>query len=337
MLERGDLARFARHCLRLALHRSDYPLRIQLEFQLADLPGSKQVTDPGTPPQMMRLAQARSDLRSLLGDAASEKVFMDEYLAWETSRRVEIDGASMLNAAALGDLEIKARALIDLYDQETPRGLTPIDAGYARLDREKMRELLMAPVLQHRTVLGQVQDLLEKRLIDAEAQIRAGETGASVLEQARELIVQDLARIAPDALMKIDAAEEALRRGDSESLSQALTSCRRAIKALADAVYPATDAEVIGIDAKPRRMSDDAYMNRLVQFVSEKLRSRASDTVVKGIVLDTSRRISSLNSLANKGVHDEVTVADARLAVTALYLVFGDVVRIHAGTYHLDE
>jgi hypothetical protein len=43
------------------------------------------------------------------------------------------------------------------------------------------------------------------------------------------------------------------------------------IKSLADALYPVTNQEQAGLDGMPRKMSDDAYKNRLLQYVSEKV------------------------------------------------------------------
>jgi hypothetical protein len=63
---------------------------------------------------------------------------------------------------------------------------------------------------------------------------------------------------APEAAKKFVAAQERVTDGGQEDIAHALTSCRRMIKSLADALYPATKEEKKGLDGVSRPMTDDA-------------------------------------------------------------------------------
>lgn len=139
-------------------------------------------------------------------------------------------------------------------------------------------------------------------------------------------------KYAPEALEKFVAAQARLYSGKSEDLAHALTSCRRMIKALADALYPATDETMVGDDGVERRMSDDLYRNRLLQYIREKLGKRVHGTVIQKTLDSLGARLKSLDSLASKGVHDEVNAAEAETCIVWTYLLAADIVRVADGS-----
>ena len=137
--------------------------------------------------------------------------------------------------------------------------------------------------------------------------------------------------LAPDALAAFAAAVKRVQEGDAESLSHALTSCRRVLKAVADKVYPARSGEVTGVDGKARAMTDDKYLNRLNQAVAEALGKHGQGAVLQAVLQDFGKRLSALNDLASKGVHDSVTAAEVDICVIQTYLLVGDILRAVKG------
>lgn len=141
-----------------------------------------------------------------------------------------------------------------------------------------------------------------------------------------------LQNYAPDSLNKFVAAQESLSGGTPEDYAHALTSSRRLIKALADALYPARSDEVEGIDGVSRSMSDEKYRNRLTEYMRENVEAKRHKQAVVQIVGDLSNRLNALDGLASKGVHAEVTQAEAETCVVWTYMLAGDIVRIADGT-----
>ncbi|MFJ8963255.1 hypothetical protein ACIRG5_28095 [Lentzea sp. NPDC102401] len=88
-------------------------------------------------------------------------------------------------------------------------------------------------------------------------------------------------------------------------------------KALAGALYSATDLKITGDDGIERKMSDDLYSNRLLQHVRDQLGGRTQGSVLKATLDSLGGRLKSLDSLASKGVHDEVSASEAETCIPA--------------------
>jgi hypothetical protein len=112
-----------------------------------------------------------------------------------------------------------------------------------------------------------------------------------------------LAKYTPEAAQNFVAAQERIAGGGPEDISHALTSCRRMIKSLADSLYPATNKKIAGLDDVERRMSDDAYKNRLLQYVREQISKHKNGAVLQAVITQLGARLDALDGLASKGVH----------------------------------
>jgi hypothetical protein len=137
-----------------------------------------------------------------------------------------------------------------------------------------------------------------------------------------------LSQVCPDALEKFAAACSAFMRNEPESVNHALTSCRRLIKAVADAVYPASNQSVIGVDGKAHEMGAENYVNRIVQWISGTHSRKTEQEVVKAALLDLHSRLTRLNDLACKGVHASVTAPETHFGLIQTYLTLGEIVRM---------
>lgn len=83
------------------------------------------------------------------------------------------------------------------------------------------------------------------------------------------------------------------------------------MKTLADLVYPASRTPVLGTDGAMHGVTDDKFINRLIQFMDRR-RDRAgrlAGATVEGL----AARLDALNDLSSKGVHDKVTEAEVDL------------------------
>lgn len=196
----------------------------------------------------------------------------------------------------------------------------------------KTRGDLLPDLQGHRAVLGKVTQRIHDYLVSVEADLLAGKVNSDIFQRAQLYINEALRKYAPDALNKFVASQESLSAGTPEDFAHALTSCRRLIKALADAVYPARAEEVEGIDGVLRSMTDDKYKNRLTEYVRSNVEGKRHKQTVVQIVSDLSNRLNALDGLASKGVHDDVTQAEAETCVMWTYLLAGDIVRITDGT-----
>ena len=105
-----------------------------------------------------------------------------------------------------------------------------------------------------------------------------------------------------------------------EEWSQALTTCRRLIEALADQLYPATDDKSGG-----RVLGQTQYVNRIWAFMDSSIESKSNKDLAKAHVDFLGSWLEKINKLSNKGVHAELGQLEATKAVFHTYLVIADI------------
>lgn len=122
------------------------------------------------------------------------------------------------------------------------------------------------------------------------------------------------------ALSKIDVINERLRTGDREAISHAMTTCRRLIDATADAISPAT-AESAEIDGQQVATTKSHVQNRLNLYAYK-------TGAAKGRRDRLRRSLSDVYGRVSKGVHEDVTPAEARFIFLQTYLTLGEFVTL---------
>ena len=214
-----------------------------------------------------------------------------------------------------------------------PEHMTPFYEPFGRAHARKDAEIY------YDTMAGLFADILERIrqsvhgfLSKTEKELLTGHTYAKAIYADIQSTIEGLQELAPSAAREMQAALERLSAGSSEALSQGLCSCRRALKSLTDALYPATGKEVVGFDGCTRRMTEDKYINRLLQYVHENVRG---STLAKSVTTEcesASRRLESLYELATKGVHESVDPGEAQHCVLHVFMLMGDILRIRRGS-----
>ena len=112
-----------------------------------------------------------------------------------------------------------------------------------------------------------------------------------------------------------------------EELSQAVTSCRRILKAVADQVLPgAPKAE----SDDGHSLNDAAYRNRVFEYVKQQVPSSTGAEVVTASFGGLVERFNSIDQLASKGIHAGVALPEAELCAIHTYIVAGEILRIVA-------
>lgn len=162
---------------------------------------------------------------------------------------------------------------------------------------------------------------------------RAHELASGLLNRVRFLGMPsncfDLLRSAvDDRLLDLDPvlaeqlmlAFKAVSSVMGEEWSQALTTCRRLLEGLADAVYPANSDPALG-----RVLTQAQYVNRLWAFMDKAIESDSNKALAKVHVDFLGAWMEKTNKVANKGVHAEVGQLEAVKAVFHTYLVIADI------------
>lgn len=177
-------------------------------------------------------------------------------------------------------------------------------------------------------ILAHIRRRALRYLQQQESRLGLSDDVDALFDELRAQIDSDLSSSCPDGLSKFSAACSAFARREDESPSHALTSCRRLLKAVADAVYPPSDEPAIDPLGYPHVVDDAAYLNRLAQYVVETHPSGKSGASLSAEIGTLHDRLTKLNSVASKGVHDEVDRNDVRFTLVQTYIILGEVIRI---------
>lgn len=210
-----------------------------------------------------------------------------------------------------------------------PRG------GYAlgfSAERLRMRRIHDQSVLRAmERVHGRLRQRVHAYLSQTERALVFAEQTVDALSSNRHFVEAELRGVCPTALAQLRSAAEHVRKGTPEDRALALTSCRRALKSIADVLYPPRSEPVMGRDGKRHEMTDAKFISRLWQFVIENLSNEASQSLLIQDVKALGGRFDALNSLSSKGVHHEVSEVEASVCLSRTYTVIGDLLRLRAG------
>lgn len=319
-----SVASLVRQAIRIAVLRHDYLNQLRFQLETVDF-STRNKASAAT------LLPAKEKLQILLGEDGFVEQYLQVHKQWEHNRAST--ETKNIYALSIGQIEKQLEALEAAEaDFTVPGNLTPVDTYFMARDADAAKAKLMPLKQQLVAITERVRQTVYDFLVTTEQELQAGQRTATIFERGQEYVRKALSTRAPEALAKFVAAQERLETGSPEDLAQALTSCRRMIKALADALYPATDEEIAGADGVSRKMSDDAYQNRILQYVVEKVGKHNQGEVIQETLRSLGLRLKALNGLASKGVHDEVSLAEAENCVAWTYMLAADVLRIADGT-----
>lgn len=322
-----SVASLVRMCIRVANIRNDALGLAILRMETVDLqiPKSGRVLFPEQVQELSAFLPYKVAHEKLF--RASEARHARMTLPRKQDEEEQMWGGSVaLLESALTEIEQRIAAL----DRDSER-LVPQDTTN-RHENEKIRLMLERRCSEHRQLLERTKAFLFDFLIDTEAELERGQTFASVFEVTRRYVDESLAELAPTVTDELRAGEERLMEGTPPALSQALMSCRRVLKALADAVYPPSLEPAIGADGKARKLGEDQYINRLLEYAMNQTGSRTANEVFQSGLDALGRRLTAVNALASKGVHANVPLEEAQACFAQTYLLSAEILRLRDHT-----
>ena len=149
------------------------------------------------------------------------------------------------------------------------------------------------------------------------------ETLVDHLDGLADQVLLRLADLAPQLTDMLYSAFQRLEHLEtSEDLAYASLSCRRILKDLADALYLPRKELVEG-----RRVTDKEYRNRLWAYISDCLSGREKELLIAELN-DIGRRVEKLDALANKGIHDKVSLSEARRLLLGEVILLYDILTL---------
>jgi hypothetical protein len=210
----------------------------------------------------------------------------------------------------------------------TPQGLHTYDAYVMEQTNAKMRSVYSFMMIEYKDILRRVANRVHDFLSNTEAQLMYGQINSDLFERNRQYVDARLRTIAPDVLHKFVIIYRRMGEGDPEARSHALESCRRILKSLADSLYPSRDEPPVDSRGKARILDDEHYINRLWQYVSDRVKGHSAGELLLARISEIGSRLDRIYTLTNKGVHAEVTEDELNQGVIQTYLLVGDILRL---------
>jgi hypothetical protein len=181
-----------------------------------------------------------------------------------------------------------------------------------------------------KTRFASMRGMLHRWAADTLIALELGNAVETIFEAARVDIDKFVRASVPSAAEQLVAVHERMRERTAESFSHALTSCRRLILSVADAVFPPRAQPYIDGRGRQRTVGEDQYKNRLIAFIETQATSGGTKTILDAQVEHLAARLDATYEKACKGVHDDVSESEARLVVLETYILLAEVARYAA-------
>lgn len=158
--------------------------------------------------------------------------------------------------------------------------------------------------------------------------VELGDAVEDIFEGTRKVVDKFVRSHCPGAAEKLVAINERMNDGSIESLSAALTSCRRLLMEVADSLFPAQDEEWKDRQGRARKVGEEQYKNRLLAYMADLITSEGTYSLLESEIDHLASRLDNIYEKTCKGVHVDVSDGEARLAVIHTYLFIGEVATI---------
>lgn len=155
--------------------------------------------------------------------------------------------------------------------------------------------------------------------------LELGDVAEDIFEGARNLVDTFIRSHCPKAAEKIIAINERMTDQSTESLSAALTSCRRLLMEVADSIFPTREEEWKDRKGKIRKVGIDQYKNRILAYLADLNTSEGSYTLLESELDHLASRLDVIYEKTCKGVHVDVSPNEAKLTVIHTYLFIGEI------------
>lgn len=233
-----------------------------------------------------------------------------------------------MTSLSVPELETLITTDIEFRREPLPSNLHPVDAAMLAEWRRASDERNAFSATEVRKVVARLAQRTHSFLSRTERQLALGRQQSDFFEHNRIYLETHLGDLSPEALEQLRVAFQRASDGTAEGRSHALTSCRRALKSVADRLYPARATPVKGADGKHRILDDSKFVSRLWQYLAESTAGSASKKLLQAEVDQVGDMIDRLYELSSKGVHDQVTVFEVNACVVSMYSIVGALLRL---------
>jgi hypothetical protein len=175
-----------------------------------------------------------------------------------------------------------------------------------------------------------------KYALKVNLELKFSQQAEDVFSSFRFSADKNLINYAPESLRRLAAAYENLHSDNSESWSQALTSCRRVFQELSDSLFNSFITNVENgnyqtSSGKVFSVSGENYKNRLYAVVDFLSKSKTSRNLIGSEIMYLIDWIDCFHDLLSKGVHEieePIEYEEARFGILHTYMLLGNIANL---------
>jgi len=192
------------------------------------------------------------------------------------------------------------------------------------------RNMLSQTISERTKVIEKVRARIYEYVLNVNYEFKFGKITEEIFTKRRNYVDRVLKDVCPGAVQKFISVYENLESGNDEDWANAVHSCRRILKEVADGLYSPSNEAVKKEDGTPIKVGEDQYINRLVLYVESKSSSDKFISIVGSHLKFLGERLDSIYEAASKGTHCEVTLEEAERYIIYTYLLLGDILSLDA-------
>jgi hypothetical protein len=152
-----------------------------------------------------------------------------------------------------------------------------------------------------------------------------------IFESTRTTVDNKLKELIPESVKKFISIYENLKSDNVEDWSNAVHSCRKLLKDVADKLFPSNPGGFSAIDRKGKKVKvgDDNYVNRLICYIEDRAGSDTFKSVIGSNLQYTGERMDAISDAIQKGSHTDIKSRyEAERFVIYTYLLLGDILSL---------
>lgn len=262
------------------------------------------------------LAWLRYELNGVPGNEAGRK-WMDQTQRWIDKKEDKGYWGSAASIEGSRDAQQAAMA-----GHSAPMNLAGEWANVTMSKRSAQINQAAASLIYLNRALSAIDNKVYRFAADTYARLKFSEVQASLFDDARRSVDIALSGMTGSSLKMIESVAERLGSDDASAVSQAMTTCRQLIDAVADHVFPPSGTPY-SVGDRELEVTADKVKNRINAYIHE-----------CGVVGSRAERLGkALNIVSDRvsaAVHNPNTVSghEARYLFLSTYMLLGEILTI---------
>lgn len=189
------------------------------------------------------------------------------------------------------------------------------------------RNNLRLSILNGISLLDKIKSSILEYVLSIYYQLKFSDITESIFENTKNRVNLMLSTICPEATKELVTAYENVLSLSEADWSNSANSCRRLLVQVADVLCPSVKSKVTKNTSKPK-LTEDAYVNRLINFIASKSKSENFQKVVGSHLKFIGERLDSLNSFSSKGLHKKISKDEIERLIIYTFLCVGDILTL---------